>query len=99
MTERRKVMLLSSEEYFFWLLGIWRNLILRGKRVRSKVYVSPWFQGGAVDEKAQFPEKENFIGQVETRPWFKVSPRLWMICVALVEYEVRNRHLRVIHLT
>ena len=58
MTERRKVMLLSSEEYFFWLLGIWRNLILRGKRVRSKVYVSPWFQGGAVDEKAQFPEEK-----------------------------------------
>ena len=68
---------------------------MRGKRVRNKIDVSPWFQGGAVDEKAQFPEEENFISQVETRPWFKVSPRLWMICVALVEYEVRNHHLRV----
>ena len=43
---------------FFWLLGIWRDLILRGKHVRSKVDVSPWFQGGAVDEKAQFPKEE-----------------------------------------
>ena len=71
---------------------------MRGKRVRSKVDVSPWFQGGPVDEKAQFPEEENFISQEETRPWLKVSPRLWMICVALVEYEVRDRHLRVLDL-
>ena len=49
-------------------------------------------------KKLSFLKKKNFISQVETRPWFKVSPRLWMICVALVEYEVRNRHLGVIHL-
>ena len=46
-------------------------------------------------KKLSFLKKKKFIRQVETRPWFKVSPRLWMICVALVEYEVRNHHLRV----